>query len=49
MSVELENVYCVSGFFEFLKMIEVLNKIIELNYDEAKINDWIENRLVDGL
>ena len=45
MSVELENVYCVSGFLE---MIEVLNKIIELNYDEAKINDWIENRLVNG-
>ena len=45
MSVELENVYCVS---EFLEMIEVLNKIIELNYDEAKINDWIENILVNG-
>ena len=44
MSVELEDVYCVS---EFLKMIEVLNKIIELNYDEAKINDWIENILVN--
>ena len=45
MSVELENVYCVSGFLE---MIEVLNKIIELNYDEAIINDWIENGLVNG-
>ena len=45
MSVELENVYFVSGFLE---MIEVLNKIIELNYDEAKINDWIENILVNG-
>ena len=45
MSVELENVYFVSGFLE---MIEVLNKIIELNYDEAIINDWIENGLVNG-
>ena len=44
MSVELENVYAVSGFLE---RIEVLNKIIELNYDEAKINDWIENILVN--
>jgi hypothetical protein len=45
MSVELENVYAIS---QFLEMIEVLNKIIELNYDEAKINDWIENILVNG-
>ena len=43
----LINLECDYAISQFLEWSEVKNKIIELNYDEAKINDWIENILVN--
>ena len=44
----LINLECGYAISQFLEWSEVKNKIIELNYDETKIDDWIENRIVNG-
>ena len=44
----LINLECDYAISQFLEWSEVKNKIIELNYDETKIDDWIENRIVNG-
>ena len=42
---QLEEEYCISGFIE---EEEAKKKIRQLNYNIEKINEWIENDLVNG-
>ena len=42
---ELEDEYGISGF---TSKEEALAKIKELNFDRSKINDWVEDTLING-